>query len=330
MRKIFGLLLLSLPSLLVAKEDDFSLNSSFSLWGQFIYMRRAETYSSDLVSTSKSFIETTSCGCKKKESTLCDAEGVAGRFNYEPGFRVGAKYMAKKSVWEVSYMSVAEWEASCHKDETGLLYFPGNATFNLYDFQKADSADVRYRTRLGDSELNYFRYLTGPRESYFTCCWLAGLRYSTIKEHLGISFTRSKATSSYTINAKNQIYGIQTGLGLQCNFTKRFFWDLIAKIGVGYDEISQKTFLGDYNNTVMIRNYSKDGYSFPLILDGRIKIAYFLDDWVDLHVGYEFIYFNGIAEAPNQLVKKESQDRIVHASCAAIYYGLFAGMSINF
>jgi hypothetical protein len=330
MRKIFGLILLSLPAVVFPKEDDFSLNSSFALWGQFIYMQRSHTYPSNLISTSKSFTEKTSCGCKKTASVLCDSQNVASRFNYEPGFRVGAKYMNTKSVWEASYMSVGEWQGTCHKSQTGLLYFPGNATFNLYDFTRADSADVHYKTWLQYGELNYFRYLTPPRDSYFTFCYLAGLRYSTIKEHLGIFFTRSAATSSYTITAKNQIYGVQTGIGLQCNFTKRFFWDFMAKIGVGYDEVSQKTFLGDYNNTVMIRNYWKTGYSFPLILDGRVKIAYLLDDWIDLHVGYECIYFSGIAEAPNQLVKKESQDRIVRASSEAIYYGLFAGLSINF
>ncbi len=330
MRKTIGLVLLSLPLALFAEKDDWSLNSSFSLWGEFIYMKRSHTYESPLINTSQSFSKTTSCGCKETLSTLCDSRDIATRFHYEPGFRVGAKYMNRKSVWEASYMNVSDWDASCEKSDQGLLYFPAKASFDLYDFTHADNARVHYRTSLQDSEFNYFRYLSHPREHYFTFCWLTGLRYPIVKEKLDIFFTRGENTSSYTVNVKNQIYGIQTGIGLQCNFTQRFFWDFIAKIGVGYDEVSQKTTLGDYNNTVMIRNYWKTGSSFPLILDGRIKIAFLLEDWIDLHVGYEFIYLNGIGVAPNQLVKTESPDRVVHTAGEAIFYGLFAGLSINF
>lgn len=316
MRKTIGLILLSLPLTLCATKDDYSLNSSFSLWGEFIYMKRAHTYDSNLINTTS--------------STLCDSKDIAQRFHYEPGYRVGAKYMTKRSVWEASYMSISDWESSCEKSAEGLLYFSSNPSFNLHDFIHADSAKAFYKTKFQDAELNYFRYLTGPRDYYFTFCWLAGLRYPIVKEKLDIFFNRGTNTSSYSVDVKNHIYGLQTGLGLQCNFTQRFFWDFIAKIGVGYDEASQKTTLGDYNDRIMIRNYWKTGYSLPLILDGRVKIAFLLDDWIDLHVGYEFIYFNGIAVAPNQLVKKESSDRVILTSGEAIFYGLFAGLSINF
>ncbi|MFS8563247.1 MAG: hypothetical protein LVR00_02505 [Rhabdochlamydiaceae bacterium] len=301
MRNTIGLILLSLPLTLSAKEDDYSLNSSFSLWGQYVYMKRTHTYDSNLINTSESLTTTSSCGCEKKSFTLCDSKDIAQRFHYEPGYRVGAKYMTKRSVWEASYMSISDWNSSCEKSAEGLLYFSSNPSFTLHDFTKADNAEAHYRTNFEEGELNYFRYLTGPRDYYFTFCWLGGLRYPILKEKLGIFFNRGADTSSYTVDVKNHIYGVQTGIGLQCNFTQRFFWDFIAKIGVGYDEASQKTALGDYNNRVMIRNYWKTGYSFPLILDGRVKIAFLLEDWVDLHVGYEIIYFNGIAVARTNL-----------------------------
>lgn len=301
--------------------------SFFAIWGDFAYFRRAMGHSRRLI-TDEGHGHLNSCNRCKFEHY--DSRKLVHEFDYEPGFQVGVAYTTHRSIVEAKYLWIENWESSCHKNDTGLLFFSESNPNFTNDFSKADRASAHYHSQFQNAETNYFWYYTPRREEYFSAGWLAGLRYINLRENLKIEFHKGSNESSYRIHVWNHMPVVQAGGVIVWNPTSTLSWDFTAKAGIGFDWCRQHTFLGDQNNTVEVRNFRASEFSTPLIVEGIASLTYQPWRYINIHVAYQFIYLNGVALAPDQIDKHSEYQHRVRAIGQALIYGWTTGVMFSF
>ena len=188
----------------------------------------------------------------------------------------------------------------------------------------------RFNRSFRNGELNYYRYVTPRKGNYFSAAWLVGARYMFLAEDLDIVFHNGSNRSSYDINTWNHEYLVQVGIGVGWNPTKVLSWNLFIKLGTGLGYNKQHTFLGDLNNSVVLRDYNKEHYTAPFFTDVGLSLAYQPWKFFDIHIAYQVIYLNAIANAPNQIVKRPSHDHHLRTNGYALIHGGTAGITFSF
>ncbi len=301
-----------------AAEGDALLSNSFSMTGDFVYFKREQEGNKKLMINSS----TGNCVCSSKH--------LVHDFPFEPGYRVGVSYTTDHSVWDLSYLWIKEWESSCSRTEPGTLVFSLANPDITNDFDGADHAKATYGSEFQNVELNYYRYAYERHGNFFSAAYLLGLRYMNLREHLDVAFTNGSDKSSYKVQTSNHIPAIQGGGLIAWNPTRTITWDLIGMVGIGFDIGEQKTFLGDLNNTVTVRDYEKRGFSTPVVVEGVIRLTYQPTTYFNIHAAYQLIYLNGVALAPDQIVKSDSNEHVYKAIGAPLMHGFSAGMTWSF
>ncbi len=322
MKKILGVLS-ALTLSLNAAEEGGTINTSFSLTGDFAYFKREQGNNHKLLIDSS----TTNCNCRFPS---CNSRHLVHEFSFEPGFKIAATYFTEHSVWDLTYLWLNNWEESCTRTSPGALIFSVKNPGITNDFNGADFGKAEYSSQFQNCELNYYRYVTSRFENYFASAYLLGLRYMTLRETLDVAFTNGPNTSSYKVHVMNHIPALQVGGLFAWRPTSTFTWDLIMIVGVGFDIGEQKTFLGDLNNTVTVRDYEKSGFSTPLVTEASVRLSYQPLNYFNVHAAYQFIYLNGIALAPDQLVKSSSNDHVYRKIGQALIHGVTAGVTWSF
>ncbi len=321
---------------LIASED-----RHYSVWGEFITLRRTQGINKNLIYDTTSG---TLNACGTCDFGHCNVRDLIHDFSFEPGYRVGMGYFTPNWTAELTYFWIQDAHAKCSRHDEGKVYFSLKHPDFSNDFEGADHGEAEYETGLQNAELNYYRYVTPRKKDYFAVAWLAGVRYTYLAEELKLGFRTSEATrlirlgqpplpvesSHYTIDTHNFMYGVQTGAVLEWNPWKWMSWDLTVKGGVAVDFARQHTHLRDFNDTVKLREYTKHRLGAPFIGDGILKFTLSPFKWWDVYLGYEVLYFAGIACAPDQLVKHRTDDEIIRTKGYAIYYGWFGGFMFNF
>jgi hypothetical protein len=326
MKKIFVLALAGL-GVVEAQEDNWSLNHKFSLSGDYVTYRRMEAHK-------KRFIIDESDGtldcCGVPHFPSCTARSLVKNFRFEPGWKVGAAYLTRRSMWEMTYLWIRPWEGECKRHATGSLFFSEKHPDWIGDFNGADRAKATYKSQFQTGELNYIHY-TGPRHGdFFVGSWLIGLRYCYIPESLHISYTKDGNESHYKVRTMNNLYGIQIGGGLQWNPMDYFWWDFDVKLGVAFDPAKQHTFVTDGNDTVVLRNYKALKNSYPFFTEANLRASYQLFSWMNIHASYGMIYYTGIASAPDQVSKNPNRGRHINTIGEALLYGFMGGLTLSF
>ncbi len=322
MKKTF-VLISALTLSLHATEEGGTLNTSFSLTGDFAYFKREQSHKHKLVIDSG----TTNCNCRYPS---CGSKDLVHGFTFQPGFKIAATYFTDQVVWDLSYLWLNSWEKSCSKSDPGSIIFSISNPGITNDFDGADSGEAKYSSEFQNCELNFFHYNSSRFENYFTSAYLVGIRYMSLREALDVSFTNGSNRSSYKVHTSNHIPAIQVGGLFAWRPTKTITWDLILIAGVGFDAGEQKTFLGDLNNTVTVRDYEESGFSAPLVTEGSIRLTYQPASYMNIHAAYQFIYLNGVTLAPDQLVKSNSTNHVYRAIGAPLIHGLTAGLTWSF
>ena len=306
-----------------AAEDSSILNNAFSISGDFAYFKREEGNKHKLLIDSSK----TNCNCHYPS---CNTKSLVHDFPFEPGFKVAVTYTTPGSVWEFSYLWLQNWERECSRSVPGSLIFSVKNPAITYDFYGADHGSAEYSSEFQNCELNFFKYVTPRQGNYFTAAYMVGVRYMSLREALDVSFTKASDTSSYKVHAMNHIPTVQLGWLVAWLPTSTLTWDFFVKVGVGFDAGEQKTFLGDNNNTVTVRDYEESGFSTPLVAEGDIRLTYQPTSYFNIHAAYQFIYLNGVALAPDQLVKSSSNHHVYRAIGAPLIHGLTAGITWGF
>lgn len=305
-----------LTVVLSGAEDDWVLNNAFSMWADAAFLRRSE-------GEQKVF-------SFKGEKEGCTSKKLVSEFEYELGFRAGLAYHTRHTLLEATYLWVEDWESRCHQSSPGKINLSKIATNIGGDYRSADKASTSYRSQFRNAEVNYFYYVTPRRGNWFTAGWLVGMRYIDFPERLDMTFVKGSNRSHYEISTENRIPALQVGGILGWNPTRSWSWDFVAKVGMGADWCRQHTFLGNTNNTDIIRNYTRSRVCTPLVTAANLSLTYQPWKMFNLHLAYEFIYLNGVATAPVQLNKSQHAPHRIQSNGYAFFHGWFGGMTLSF
>lgn len=340
---------LSLSQCLYA-NDDWSLNNRITFTGEVVYMRRNSLGKDHIL------VQETPCPqynppcicppCPEPPPApppLLDVLGtkkVINASHFKPGYRVGVWIAASdcQSV-EASYMRVGKWHSE--KTECGdccNLRFPFCPLDCVCNFVNAHSASVQFNSQFSTAEANYWEHVTPRRCQYFSYSWLAGFRYFNLEEGLLIAFERGGSRSNYNVCTRNDLYGAQLGINLQINPYPVVSWDFTLKGGILANLGNQKTFLGDYNNQVVLRDYQLDKTVATYMADGSVMLSFQLGRYVNFHLGYEGIYLANLVLPSGQLDDRFRgggrcccwSNEMINTSGRVFVQGGFAGLGVGF
>jgi hypothetical protein len=316
---------------LFAAEDNFVMNNSLSIWADAVFLRRSEGHEQKLFFDAGAVEdEVTDVDCTDCEEAACHSRRLISRFQYEPGFRVGMAYMTRHTIVEATYLWVAEWKSACRRKDLGQINFSEKLDNLAGDYANADKGSAHYTSQFKNAEVNYFYYVTPRRGNAFTGGWLAGARYIDFPEQMELAFVKGMDRSSYQIETENKIGALQVGGVLGWNPTRTLSWDFVAKLGMGADFCRQHTEVGNQNNTVNVRNYTRGTVSTPLVVAGALSLTYQPWEFFNLHAAYELIYLNGVATAPVQIDKSVHAPRRIKSDGYALFHGWFFGLMFGF
>jgi hypothetical protein len=315
---LFGLGVLWAASLLAA-EGTPSSKDHVSVIGDFVYMRRTSIHNDSLI--------------RAPGKSLLDSKGLVHEFEFEPGYRVSLFLTPSiKHGIEGNFLYLRPWTGQRTEHRKRSLSFPFSHSRYSEDFTRADRAHARYESHFWDAELNYWRYFSPRRISYFSLSGILGLRYFHWNETFKLTMTRQCEQSSYNIHTRNWIYGAQAGLDFQMNPMYWLSWEAFAKVGFFANATQQKQFLGDRGNTITLRDSERKETQWGFFTDVLAQVALRFSEHVYMRAGYEALFFTGLALAPEQTSKRTHTNagKKDHTHGNAIIHGLFAGLSLGF
>lgn len=243
-----------------------------------------------------------SCICNDDGTVLTSTE-LMNRFHWEPGVKFDICYTPsdRRSV-EVSAAWVAKWHSHAVRTANQSLAFPFESDTYTEDYNSASRVRGSYSSQLWDFEGNYWSHVTPRGEDIFSVSAIAGIRGMYLGEHSRLTYTTPPDTSDYHSRTKNRLCGLQGGLCFQWNpgSHDRWSWELIPKAGILANWAANYVWLGDRNNTTVVRCSEKSKVKETYLLDGDIRFSYH-PHRANIHIGYRLIGLWNVALATTQL-----------------------------
>lgn len=246
-------------------------------------------------------------------------------FNYNPGLRamVGMHLCEGRAV-EFSYPGLFRGNASAtavKPDPAAFLTFPDNLVGNVFvDMER--------------SHVNYSSWLNSFAVNFPCCCgccdecgcgepgcgddcggggcgdvqcqsltWFSGFRYLNLGEQYNITAQRTIAgvveNGSYNTRTSNHLYGGQLGARLR-RTRGRFGWEAAGAAGIYGNDAQQSQTVVDFPD-FPLRNVSSNRSGVAFVGDTNLSGLYRLTNVWNLRAGYNVIWIQGLALAPNQL-----------------------------
>jgi hypothetical protein len=309
----------------LSAHDDWSLNNHWNVTLDFVYMRRTEVHDQRIVEKNTPSFATA--------TTLIEVDDLVRRFDFQPGYSVAMMVTpSKRRSFEAAYLYLPKWQDRRVKHGQSDLSFTFKDMSYTHDFVFADRAEAKYTTRIDTAEANYWYHVTPRRVDYFSVSGILGLRYADLRELFEVQFTRGTNRSDYNIHTKNHLYGGQIGGNLQINPQRFWSWDVTAKIGAFANRATQKTFLGDFNNTLTLRDHEKAEWRLSYIAAAVATLTCQFWRHLNAHIGYQMLYLTDVALAPDQIDKKTKKNsgKRLDAYGQALIYGILAGLGFGF
>ena len=227
-------------------------------------------------------------------------------FDLAPGWRflVGwqpdpCKGCARCCAWELSYWGLTGWNATALVAGPGNLAIPGDLGLNTNNFFLTDFISANYVSDMHNLELNCVK----------ACClaedvrvdFLCGLRYIFLNENFTLTATDlQEGTSSYAIDANNNLLGLQFGGRLTQAYC-RWSMELTGKAGVFYNYADTHQTVTDFPNANVIRDVSGGTSSVAMLGEMSVVFRRPLTDTWTLRLGYNVLGLGGVALGPDQL-----------------------------
>ncbi len=245
-------------------------------------------------------------------------------FNFEPGLRatVGMRHCEDRAL-EFSYFGLWHGDASAFveaPDDDSFLIFPDNLAGNA--FYGMDWVRVNYSSWLHSFELN-FPCRSGCCESDFgkgkgggdgkgygqarcrSFDWFAGFRYINLGEKLDIATQATEDVGpehgSYNLRTSNHLYGAQLGARLR-RLRGSFGWEATGKAGIYGNDSQQRQSVTDFPDFEQpYRTVSSSGGGVAFVGEVNLSALYRLTDVWNVRTGYNAMWIEGLALAPDQL-----------------------------
>ncbi len=294
------------------------------------------------------------------------------KFDDQPGLQVTAGYRFDQ--WfsvEGRYFGLQDWsDVVTVTDPEGRLFgvlnkfgtvqqpvFPSPPfppTFGTGNNTTSQSGG--YSSRLNNWEINAICDLVsfdlsskdGKDNVKFSMSALAGVRYIRLIENFFVStkgdiipaagIDDPGAFTDYNINATNNFFGGQLGGRFTLTFWDRLDLELDAKAGLLADGAKQQsavTFL--FNQPFPIPGFiSGSGNDLRTTTLGELNASavYDLTSHIKVRAGYEIMWLNGRALAPDQIDTGVAQTNTLHPILndrgTTMFYGFYFGGEVNF
>ena len=238
------------------------------------------------------------------DQTLLGASDL--RFGMAAGIRAGFGVRdCCGAGWEVNYFGLYGPVATANVVGSNNLRLPGDLGLIVNNFFGADVVDVRYASTLNNFEVNHV--------CCCCCCecptrcrsteWLYGFRYLNLHEIFRISSTDfQESTSTYRVRTNNNLYGAQVGARLRRCYGK-WSWEGTGKAGIFGNAAQQASDpITDFPNNFLVRDArSASGGNVAFIGDLNLTGIYQINSTWGLRAGYNLIWIEGVALAPDQL-----------------------------
>ncbi len=202
-------------------------------------------------------------------------------------------------------------------DANAFLTFPNNLAGNA--FVAIENANVNYTSEINSFALNLpccsgcssagcdscacDAYQFGQSKSQ-SITWFSGFRYLNVNQRLNIVSQRTVANAieqgSYNVRTQNNLFGGQLGARLR-RTSGRLGWDASGFAGVFGNSAQQTQSVTDFPNFALRPSVtdSKGGVAF--VGGGNLSGLYSLTKALNLRAGYNTIWIEGLALAPDQL-----------------------------
>ena len=171
-----------------------------------------------------------------------------------------------------------------------------------------ETATVKYNSLINSAEANLFTTSTEWRNhsgSWMTVDWLAGFRYVGVEESASILMNCCVADDTvtevpYGVRTRNNGFGAQIGNRTRWTWERWAFegWAKAGLLGNAQEQIQSP--LIDFTGTQQRPAISTTGGELSFIGDINTSVVYRLTDVWGLRVGYNLIWIDGLALAPNQ------------------------------
>jgi len=248
-------------------------------------------------------------------------------FGFQPGVRALVGWRQDECrAYELSYFGIFNWHASTTVSGNNDLAIPGDLGLASLDFFAADQMTLRYQSRLHSAEANLIES-AGSVSSL-----LAGFRYLTLNEDFNLRSTDlDTGTSNYAIHTTNNLFGGQAGARATQRLD-RFGWDATAKAGIFGNAASQVQSVSDFPPGFFLRDRSF-GSVGQVAFVGDINLSgyYYLNDLWSLRAGYNLLWIQGVALAPEQLdfTDTATSGTVIHAHGALFAHGINVGVAAS-
>ncbi len=232
---------------------------------------------------------------------------------------------------EFTYLGLFRDTASAVFDKTDLSsfpIFPNNFAGNV--FVNFNHVQTNYSIYLNSFELNFpcccgccsqcccseccgAEADCGDRRCGKAACgdvrchsveWFAGLRYIDIGNDLNIDVQRNEfggvEEGNYTIHTENRLFGAQLGGRLRST-VNRFGFELTGEAGVYDNAAEQSQTVIDFPNFALRPTTSTAGDNVAFVSQINLSAIYRLTDIWSVKAGYNVIWIEGLALAPDQL-----------------------------
>ncbi|MFM9962278.1 MAG: BBP7 family outer membrane beta-barrel protein [Planctomycetaceae bacterium] len=200
--------------------------------------------------------------------------------------------------------------------------FPGNLGVGVNVFDNIARAQVDYSSWINGFSMNFPCCCGCYEECCNECCccqvgnesdnrevrtqsltWFAGFRYLNVGERLNITADSVTPGEQGTYNTRttNNLYGAQLGARMR-RTQGRFGWDASGQAGLFGNDAQQSQLVQDFPaGSPALRNESTSRGGVAFVGQGNISGLYALTNVWNLRAGYNVIWIEGLALAPDQL-----------------------------
>lgn len=255
--------------------------------------------------------------------TLFTSGDLSLGFPGGPRFLAGMRFHPRAAI-EFVYYGVRDWDATDTLFGDNNLSLPPDLGPATLDFHDADRMDFNLESKFHNFELNALWSYTP------TISLLAGIRAIDLEDQFILFSTDSDSGgSNYNVTASNELFGAQLG-AMYKRQNPIFGWETFGKTGLYGNNASQQTFLGDFNNTFILRdtdvNDATAAFSGEWGVNGTMKFGD-----LSLRVGYLFLAVTNTATAIDNLDFSDTptSSTSVDASGTLFIHSLTAGAELR-
>lgn len=205
--------------------------------------------------------------------------------------------------WEFGYLGIFDQNAGRSVELADELALPGDLGLATNNFFFADEASVRYESTINGAELNRVCCCCCSDG----CCsrsfeWIYGLRYLNVNEDFAITAVDlQESTSVYDINTNNNLFGGQIGNRVRRS-CGRWSWEGTGKLGLFGNAAEQHSDpIVDFPNFVIRPGRTESTGNLAFVGDFNLTAIYQITNVWGARLGYNVIWIEGVALAPDQL-----------------------------